>query len=94
MQCSWHDGKQRTSYVSFLRACCWWVVGSRRTRKAETRVQAKKTAKTRWVANDNSRKPSDYGVTCWFEGGNRVLTSGPEFKKGKCEIQICTSTNN
>jgi hypothetical protein len=53
-----------------------------------------KTVKTRWVANDNGKKPSDYGVTCWFEGGNGVLNSGPEFKKGECEIQICTSTDN
>jgi hypothetical protein len=41
-----------------------------------------KTTKTRWVANDKSRKLSDYGETCWFEGGNRVLNWGPEFKKG------------
>jgi hypothetical protein len=32
-----------------------------------------KTARTRWVVNDNGKKISDYGVTCWLEGGNRAL---------------------
>ena len=54
----------------------------------------RKTARTRWVANDNGKKMSYYGVTCWFEGGNRVLNSGPKFKKGECEIQIFTSKDN
>jgi hypothetical protein len=48
----------------------------------------------RWVADDNGRKPSDYGVTCCLEGGNGVLNLGPKFKKGEREIQICTNTDN
>ena len=53
-----------------------------------------KTARTRWVSNNNGKKMSYYGVTCWFESRNRPLNSGPKFKKGECEIQIFTSTNN
>jgi hypothetical protein len=57
-------------------------------------VRAKTAKMARLVANDNGRKLSDYGVTCCFEGGIGVLNLGPEFKKGECEIQICTNMDN
>jgi hypothetical protein len=63
IQCyCWHDVRQRTSYISFPRACCWWVfqghvVGGLLVEEGQKQEECgPKPAKTRWVANDIGRK--------------------------------------